>query len=223
MNFINTPVIKDFFRFLLNKNLERKNRWLHLKLGNSANISDCNFGKYNNVGEGTVLTSVNINDFTYISDNCVICRTEIGKFCSVAPGVLCGLGMHPTKNFVSTHPAFFSDKKQSGISFTSKNYFQEYKPIKIGNDVWIGARAIIIDGVTVGDGAIIGAGAVVTKDVKPYAIVGGVPAKTIRYRFNKKQIEYLQKFKWWDKNYNWLKKNYLMFHNIEEFVKGKFI
>ena len=78
------------------------------------------------------------------------------------------------------------------------NYdFAEYRPITIGNDVWIGARAMVMDGVEVGDGAIVAANAVVTKDVPPYAIVGGVPAKVIRYRFAPEKIEALQLLQWW--------------------------
>jgi acetyltransferase-like isoleucine patch superfamily enzyme len=129
------------------------------------------------------------------------------------------LGIHPSRDFVSTHPIFFSTKKQVGITFADKDYFQEEKGIKIGNDVWIGANVIILDGVTIGDGAIIGAGAVVTKDVPPYSIYGGVPAKLIRYRFEQKTIDFLVKFKWWNKDEEWLKTNFQDFHNIDTFLQ----
>jgi virginiamycin A acetyltransferase len=74
----------------------------------------------------------------------------------------------------------------------------EYKRITIGNDVWIGARAVILDGITIGDGAIVGACAVVTKDVPPYAVVAGVPARVIRYRFSEKKIRTLLELQWWE-------------------------
>ena len=130
-----------------------------------------------------------------------------------------GLGKHPV-HFVSTHPAFYSSHKQF-ITFADKNdYFEEYEKVTIGNDVWIGTRVMIIDGVSIGDGAIIAAGAIVTKNVEPYSIVGGVPAKLIRNRFNDQDIEFLKKFKWWNKDFEWIKSNYYKFKNIELFIKN---
>ncbi len=94
---------------------------------------------------------------------------------------------------------FYSTRKQCGATFADRDYFDEQSDISIGNDVWIGARVFLIEGIHVGDGAIVGAGAVVTKDVPAYAVVGGVPAKIIRYRFTQEQIEYLLELQWWDK------------------------
>ena len=108
--------------------------------------------------------------------------------------------------------------KQAQISFTDKSYFEELKPIKIGNDVWIGANAVILDGVAIGDGAIIGAGAVVNKDVPPYAIVGGVPAKIIRYRFSDEQIEFLLINQLLNKSDQWLREHYKDMHNINIYM-----
>ena len=88
----------------------------------------------------------------------------------------------------------------------------------IENDVWIGNNVLIKGGVTIGNGAIIAMGSVVTKDVPPYAIVGGVPAKIIRYRFSENDIKKLLDFKWWNQNDSWLKENYKKFHNIEDFI-----
>ncbi len=87
--------------------------------------------------------------------------------------------------------------------------------LKIGNDVWIGANVLILDGVTIGNGAIIAAGAVVTKDVPPYAVVGGVPAKIIKYRFNKEEIDFLEQLKWWEKDEKWLTEYGKYFNNVE--------
>ncbi len=181
-------------------------------------VSDCDFGVYNKTYSNVWLYKVSLGDFSYIADNTRISRAKIGKFCSIANDVKCGLGKHPSSGFVSTHPAFFSMQEQAGITFSDKDHFVENDPITIGNDVWIGTSAIIMDGVTIADGAIIGAGAVVTKDVPPYAIVAGVPAKLIRYRFDQKVIDELLKIKWWDKEQEWLLSHFKAFHNVSSFI-----
>src|SRR6202000_2125328 len=105
-----------------------------------------------------------------------------------------------------THPAFFSTEKPAGVTFVKQNIFEEHiyidaarkYVVQIGNDVWIGSNILIMDGIKTGDGAIIAAGSVVTKDVMPYTIIAGVPAKFLRNRFNEQQTEELLKLKWWN-------------------------
>lgn len=152
----------------------------------------------NNIfGSHTYVYGSILGRHTYVGANARIVRANIGAFCSIGLDVIIGgLGKHPTK-WISTHPAFYSTLKQSGKTFSTRDLFDEFGPNKIGNDVWIGARALILDGINIGDGAIIAAGAVVTKDVPPYAIVGGVPAKVIRSRFEPAVIETLLKWQWW--------------------------
>ncbi|MCZ7399979.1 MAG: DapH/DapD/GlmU-related protein [Candidatus Methanoperedens sp.] len=188
-------------------------------LPNVSITPDCILGNHTVIHSNVSLSNVIIGDYSYILSS--INNTTIGKFCSIASGCAIGIGKHPSKDFVSTFPAFFS-KNNSGclISFATEDSFNEFERIEIGNDVWIGMNSIILDGVRIGDGAIIGAGSVVTKDVDDYAIVGGVPAKLIRYRFTKEQIEFLKKFKWWDKDIEWIKKNWKSFQNIDDFLKN---
>ncbi|MBS9903566.1 CatB-related O-acetyltransferase [Vibrio alginolyticus] len=161
-----------------------------------------------------------VGDCSYIV-NSRISRADIGKYCSIgSDSKVGGLGIHPT-NYISTHPIFYSNKKQCGISFTDQSTIAEFERTIIGNDVWVGSNCIILDGVTIGDGSIIAAGSVVTKNVSPYAIVGGVPAKVIRYRFNEEDIETLLNIKWWDESIDRLQEctEVMEDNDVEKFVK----
>lgn len=178
--------------------LERRYAKQKLEIGYLATATRTQFGFYNRICAGTVLTDVNINDMSYVGERCRLSNVTIGKYSCIGPEVLAGLGMHPSRHFVSIHPAFFSHHLRAGRTFTSESQFKEHAPIYIGHDVWIGARATILDGVRIGDGAIIGAGAVVTKDVPPYGVACGVPAKVVRQRLPQEEIEKLLKLKWWD-------------------------
>lgn len=192
----------------------------------------------NTVFEGKNLLNVNSQVYssyvgfgTYISGNTKFVKAKIGKFCSIGQNVRNHFGLHPSSDFVSTHPSFFSTKKQAGFTFVKENFFQEHQfidsenkyTIRIGNDVWIGNDVSIMDGVKIGDGAIIATGSVVTKDVDPYSIVGGVPAKLIRMRFSEKEIEFLLNFKWWDRDLGWIEANSKYFRSIKEFYNRNYI
>jgi acetyltransferase-like isoleucine patch superfamily enzyme len=139
--------------------------------------------------------------------------SSIGNFCSIGDNVTIAKSNHPT-SYISTHP-FLYEKKRGIIS---KNItIDNNDKVTIGHDVWLGVNSTILPGVTIGNGAIVAAGAVVTKDVQPYAIVAGVPAKTIRFRFTKEQIEFLMNSKWWDESDSSIKNNIHLFYDIEEF------
>ncbi len=142
-------------------------------------------------------SDVEVGDYTVIKNNVVINNTVIGKFSSIGAGFMCGMGIHPT-NGISTNAMFYSTSGINGYSLVTETKIVENKPVVIGNDVYIGINVTILDGVTIGDGAMIGAGAVVTKDIAPYAIAVGVPAKVVKYRFEQNQIEKLLKIKWWN-------------------------
>ncbi len=147
--------------------------------------------------KGSSILDSDIGEFSYVGTGCVIQHVSVGKFCSIASEVFAGTGAHPIHHF-STSTLFYRKHNTLGIPLVDENMkFEEYKKISIGNDVWIGTRAMIMDGVTVGDGAVIAANAVVTKDVPAYAVVGGVPAKVIKYRFDKERIAELLFSQWW--------------------------
>lgn len=168
----------------------------------------------------------NIGEYSYLSHRVTITNqkeTTIGKYCSIGRDVYIGTGMHPI-NRLSTHCFTYTEyaPSQYGDLLTPIDKIVDWsqggnKPVIIGNDVWIGARAIILDGITIGDGAIIGANAVVTKDVPPYAIVGGVPAKIIKYRFSDEIINELLQLKWWNYPTEFIINN-LPFDNIEKCI-----
>lgn len=152
-----------------------------------------------------------IGAFTYICQRGTFSNVAIGRYCSIAQEVWIGPPQHDAGAF-STHPfiyenshitASFGDNETYGAIVGKRPYtgFRPFSPttpdVFIGNDVWIGARAMIMEGVTIGDGAVIGAGAVVTKDVEPYVIVGGVPARPLRKRFDESTIGRLLELRWW--------------------------
>lgn len=150
--------------------------------------------------ENCIINKSQIGNYSYIGRNCLIQNSHIGNYCSIANDVFIGLGKHPLDMF-STSPLFYRKKNTFDITIIVRDKdFNEYENIIIGNDVWIGARAIILDGVAVGDGAVIAAGSVVTKDVEPYMIVGGIPAKPIKKRTTEDKIRQYQDSEWWNLN-----------------------
>ena len=158
-----------------------------------------------------------VGRYSYIGMNALINKTKIGAFCSIGNNFTSGLGIHPT-NGISTSPMFYSTLKQNGTTLSLNNKIEEFEDVYLGNDVFVGENVTILSGVKVGNGAVIGAGAVVTKDVPAYAIVGGMPAKVIRYRFTQEQITALARIQWWDFDDDQLKSVEQMFWNLDEFI-----
>lgn len=146
-----------------------------------------------------------IGDYTYINGGIIYDRCFIGKYCSIAYNVCIGPGEHFTSR-MTTYPLY-----NRYYNDVARSDFPEKKNTVIGNDVWIGNGATILEGINIGNGAIIAAGSVVTKDVPPYAIVGGCPAKIIRYRFSADEIRKIEECMWWDKDDEWMQNNKELF------------
>lgn len=153
--------------------------------------------------------------------------SSVGRYCSIAPGARFGDGQHPTE-FLSTNPFQFDRRYFAHVGRDmAPEYFAKLPPrlqsralppVVIGHDVWIGSGVTIFRNVKVGDGSVIAAGAVVTTDVPPYAIVGGIPARIIRYRFDPETISALQTLRWWE--YSPVELSGIQFDNIDKAIEG---
>lgn len=171
------------------------------------------------INSGATIVDSIIGRYTYTCYDDEIVNCEIGQFCSISDEVVIGGAEHPIA-WVSTSPVFQNVKHSGPKRKFSEFDFEGIKKTVIGNDVWIGRRAIIKAGVTVGDGAVIGSGSVVTKDIPPYAIVGGVPAKVIKFRFDAATIEGLLKSRWWDQSDEKLQSIAHLINKPTEFLKA---
>lgn len=150
------------------------------------------------LAQGVKVCNSSIGDYSRVRQLTTIHDCSIGKYTCISKNVRIGLGGHPL-NLMSINSVFYSHQKNElRGDWVRKIEFSEHSETEIGNDVWIGESVTIVGGVKIGDGAVIGTKALVTKDIPPYAVVGGVPAKIIKYRFKPETIEKLLDIKWWD-------------------------
>lgn len=172
-----------------------------LSIHEEVNLQNVKFGKYCQVAHHAEIANSSIGDRTSIGRYTKIQAATLGKFCSISWNVTIGATSHPLDR-LSTHA--FSYRRQFGI--VNNDIEIKKGKVIIGNDVWIGCDVVIMPGVNVGDGAVIGAGSIVTKDVAPYSIIVGNPGKKIRNRFSKEIIECLKEIQWWNFTESELKK-----------------
>lgn len=180
-------------------------------------ISNCKFEKPSKVEAQSTVINTSFGRYTYCGYGCQILNAKIGRFCSISDNVSIGAANHPI-DWISTSPAFYFGRDSIPKNLAKLQFIPDAAITVIGNDVWIGRGAYIKEGVTIGDGAIIGMGSVVTKDVGPYEIVAGNPAKKIRNRFDEQTIEKLLTIRWWNYEIEQLEKVSDKINSIESFI-----
>lgn len=184
-----------------------------------ASVRDCTLGRYTEVAAGAKLEETVLGDYSYVMERSDIIYAQIGKFVNIAADVRINPGNHPVE-WVSQHHFLYRMTRYDLAGHDDESFFawRRLQKVIIGHDVWIGHRAIVLPGITIGNGAVVGAGTVVTRDVPPYAVVAGVPGRRIRSRFPEAVWRRLEQTAWWDWEHQVLAERLDDFRDIRHFL-----
>jgi acetyltransferase-like isoleucine patch superfamily enzyme len=188
-----------------------------LKKARLAAVTRSSVHPTSKVEPGTSFVASSMDRHSFCGYDCEIEHATIGAFVSIANGVVIGGGRHPME-WIGMSPVFYEGRDSVKAKF-AEHRRPRPKSVIVGNDVWIGRNAIVLPGITIGDGAVVGAGAVVTRDLPPYAVVAGCPARLVRYRFDEATIRRLLVLKWWNFPDDELRRVASTFNQPEEFFR----
>lgn len=186
----------------------------------SSQVRESTLGAWTDIGPNCGITESTVGDYTYCAGDVSIIYATIGKFCSIASHVRINPGNHPMERVTQHHLTY--RRRMFGFADTDDDAFFQWRrdhQVTIGHDVWIGHGAVVMPGVSIGNGAVIGSSAVVTKDVAPYIIVGGVPARLIRQRFPDAVAGQLQAIAWWDWPRDLLEERFADLNDLDRFLE----
>ncbi|WP_307720002.1 DapH/DapD/GlmU-related protein [Paenibacillus koleovorans] len=202
-----------------NKTHQGKRLSVEPTIHETASLHKSYVGEWTAIGAGSRLNEVEFGDYSYCVDQVQINYAEIGKFCSIASHVCINPGNHPMWRVTQHHSTY--RRVSYGFAEADDAEFFDWRrshKVMIGHDVWIGHGVTVMPGVTIGTGAVVGSGAVVTKDVAPYTIVAGVPAKRIRERFDPETARCLLDVAWWDWSREELEARFEQLNDVEAFL-----
>ncbi|MEJ6782316.1 DapH/DapD/GlmU-related protein [Aminobacter sp. Piv2-1] len=192
--------------------------WIHP----TAEVTQSTLGRWTEVSERTRISESSLGDYSYVMQDCSLWCTTVGKFSNIAASVRCNATNHPTWRPTLHHFTYrATDYWEDAEHETEFFEWRRSNAVTIGHDTWLGHGSTVLPGVTIGDGAAVGSGAVVTRDVAPYTIVAGVPAKPLRERFDRRTAERFQALAWWDWDHARLRTALDDFRNLsaEEFLE----
>jgi virginiamycin A acetyltransferase len=192
-------------RYLYHKYLKKNRLHQSVKIAKNVDLSNCTVEENVSFAHHASVNNTHIGRFTSIGRFSKITHADIGSFCAISWDLTINAIQHPLDH-ITVHA--FPYVPQYGLTDQRQDMI---KRVKIGHDVWIGANSVIMPGITIGNGAVIAAGAVVTKDVPDYAVVGGVPAKILKYRFDAEIIQVLSETQWWNLEFKIIKENIELF------------